>query len=73
MLFGGSSIQTQQTVTVHFAVLPWSCVFILLRETWQRVSPGVPAGSWSFLLTHADLAEAWLFLLATTADLCLLS
>jgi hypothetical protein len=59
-------------------MLHWSCVFADLqfieRVTTEKFS--VNSGwFWSFLLTHANLTEAWVFLLdhATAADLCLVT
>jgi hypothetical protein len=55
----------------HFGGLASSLIFTLLREAQQRTSPGIPCWSYSFLLTSADSAEVWQFLLyPATADLC---
>jgi hypothetical protein len=76
MMIGESKSRTQGTVTgsciASCATLLWSQVFLIftsLREAQQRTAFQV------VLLTHADTAEAWWFLLdhATIADLCLVT
>lgn len=53
----------------------WSHVFTHLHFIEKGTTKNFSCWSWSLMLTIADSAEAWLFLLghATTVDSCLLS